>query len=202
MFSSRKPQIISSAVRTLSSRRLSPKDMAKIDHDQVFLLEYAPINGSQMNGKRMLIKLHKDSHSPRFFSVIFISNTDKNDWSTTDNDYYTGIINNLYNSFNDGYSNMETDDVKMLEDPTSRFKYNITFMPIETIMGRKFKPAEKKKYIKVLNELVEQHGRETKLPTEIWDHIMTYLVGDNNSKIPIRGGKKTRKHIRRRSRKN
>lgn len=216
----RQPRGLFSGKRTLTPTTVSPSDMDKINHDQVFFLEYANVVGSLLNGKLMLIRLHEASNSThnRYFSVIFSSNTDDIGWSTKDNHELTGLINSLYQSFEPVYKNMIDSDVRELQNiQSNNGKYNMTLMPIETIMGHNFSPADKDKYIEALNQLIKQKGHKFKLSEDTWNYIMTFLVGNitstpgsKNSAKRGRGGasrKKQGKRTRsantiRRSRKN
>jgi hypothetical protein len=204
-------------VSSLLKHRVSNSDMNKIKHGQVFLLEYGPHKSNLLNKKRMLVKLHdaiNEGGDYMYFYVI-LENTEDNNWSPKNNDQLTSLINSLHQSFKHDYKlndktnrlhpeypNLETTDVNLLELVSNPNKFNLTFMPIETIMGNKLNMSKKEEYKKILNDLIEQRGNKKYISTETWDHIMSYLTGELNSKNSIRGslksgGKRTRsRHVK------
>jgi hypothetical protein len=204
-------------VSSFLKHRVSNSDMNKIKHGQVFLLEYEHHGSNLLSRKRMLVKLHEDINegSDNIHLSVILENTEDNNWSPKNNDKLTGLINNLYQSFKPEYKlnhktnrsypeypNLETTDVNLLEIVSKPERFNLTFMPIETIMGQNLNMNKKKEYKKALNDLIELRGKNIYIPTETWDHIMSYLTGNLNSKNNIRGslksgGKRTRsRHVK------
>ena len=198
--------------RAVHNTRMSNSDMIEIKHGQVFLLEYG--SGS-MKRKRMLVKLHDNvkEGDHRVGISVLLENTNGDNWSTKNNDKLGQLINEKYKTFDPvsilkaknhkfyyehAYPNMETTDVKLLENIVSnKDKFNLTFMPIETIMGNNLNMRKKEEYKKALDDLMGQYGKEIYISRDLWEHIMQFLVGDLNYKKNIRdgrthGGKRTR----------
>ena len=201
-------------VSSILKHRVSNSDMKEIKHGQVFLLEYGDHKSKLLNRKRMLVKLHEDINAggDYMYFYVILENTNGDNWSPKNNDQLTGLINGLDQSFKYEYKpdrsypeylNLETTDVNPLELFSNPNRFNLTFMPIETIMGNNLNTHKKKEYEKTLNDLIERHGKKIYIPPEIWNHIMSYLTGDFNSKKSIRvgsrkrGGKRTRsRHVK------
>ncbi len=107
------------------------------------------------------------------------------------------------------YPNMEITDLDLIKGKFSNKKqFNLTYMPIESIMnmGEKIDMKEKEEYKKALDDLMGgQHGNKIYISREIWEHILQFLLGKFNYEKYIRdthksdikksrtlGGKRTR----------
>jgi hypothetical protein len=211
------------ASKSLFEARMSNSDMTEIKHGQVFLLKYRP---GKMKGRYILVTLKDgvDEGGHYIYFTIIVSSKNGKDWTNEHNKelldnigmlqsflpFSTHEVKNKKSYYKHSYPDMEITDLDLLKNVSSNKKqFNLTYMPIESIMymGNNLDMSKKEEYKKVFDDLMEQHGKKIYISNELWEHILQFLSGEFNYKKHIRdteasrtlGGKRTRSAKKNRS---